>query len=1285
MTRTLVRTALARVLAGLVLTLGLLSANCARAFAALPAGQIQTYDIPAADGSAPDSITAGPDGHLWFTEIDNAQIGQVTTAGAFQAFTTPKTGSYAITGGSSGDGHLWFTDAGDDEIGKVTPTPESITEYPIPPIMNEAPEPHAITAGPDSALWFIENGVNMIDRIPTNATTTTPGIQQFTIPTANADATGITTGPDGNLWFTEESGDKIGKLTPAGDFTEYPNAGGSFPSAITAGPDGALWFTEFGAIGEITTSGAITAFPLPSPTGGMGGADPTDTIAPGPDGNLWFAATTGSTPGSEWIGRMTPAGAVTYYPLSGPAITGPNVAGIAAGPDGNMWFTEADANDIGEIGTASGEPSVSLSPLSGVNFGNSTLNATSGPQKVTLTNTGGAPLMLGAVQIVGPVGTPFGTTADGCSDQTVGAGDTCTIEVTFAPTSAGSYAASLQFSDNADNSPQSLALTGSSEPVFASAGLSFGSVAVGNSEGPSNLIVDNEGAAPLMVSSVQLTGPQASSFRVTTDGCSGQAVPPVESCTVGIAFSPLVAGPNSASLSVTDNASGSPQAVPLSGAGVPPSAGVTPSSLDFGSLTAGTSSAPQTVTVTNPGPIGITVSSLQFVGTGAGAFTTTSDTCTGQTVASGGSCAVGVSFAPSSAGSYSASLQIDDTAANNPQSVALSGSSSPAVPSLGLSGTVTDGAAGDVPIVALVSVCPLDPALSSQCQSLATAADGRYDFPSLSSGVWHVEVSPGEPGLYSASADVTLSPGVGAVQDFTLEPPAPLSGGVTFSGPSGTTTSGVPGEYDNDPFSFSVPVRINGNQTPNSTNVYAFVANIASLGGGGVNLAGVLLFSVHFNASGQPDKMSNIIEGQLDCGPLGSPSPCAELSALGSPVQAPSMRLTGNRLAPRQDCGTGVGAFKGQFNLYPTKNGGIIFEFYYGFGDYGQIPLDPIGLATPEDTGNPLQDAALDLAVASGNALFSKFPAFAAYNTVIGVLNNVANVAHTVNGGITLGNVLTGTASIAIAALGVNSGGAFTWGAGLINNTFGNLLGTVNPSPPPTPAPCPPKPPQPGGPGPGGGGGAGGGAGGDFYLDPSGRVQTTRGVPLAEATVTLTRATTAHGRQVPVPAGSTIMSPGNRRNPDRSGPLGTFGWDVLPGYYRITAKREGCRAPRGGRVARSAVHQVPPAVENIVLTLRCANIRRRPVRIRLSLAREKYGTFVLRVRLTSSGARLPFLGTITLKLGSRTLASLVPSPGTGTAILDADGLRRGRNTISATYTGDAALAPAHGQLTQMGR
>ena len=131
--------------------------------------------------------------------------------------------------------------------------------------------------------------------------------QQFTIPSEGSVPMGITSGPDGNLWFTEHAGNRIGRMTPNGEFAEFPlltpNSG---PNGITAGPDGNLWFTEAsaGKIGRITTAGVVTEYELPSAK-----AEPT-SITAGPDGSLWFTETFGDA-----IGRITTTGEISKFPL----------------------------------------------------------------------------------------------------------------------------------------------------------------------------------------------------------------------------------------------------------------------------------------------------------------------------------------------------------------------------------------------------------------------------------------------------------------------------------------------------------------------------------------------------------------------------------------------------------------------------------------------------------------------------------------------------------------------------------------------------------------------------------------------------------------------------------------------------------------------------------------------------------------------------------------------------------------------------------------------------------
>src|ERR1039457_4693327 len=129
-------------------------------------------------------------------------------------------------------------------------------------------------------------------------------VTEYALPTSNSEPSGITVGPDGALWFTESGMSKIGRITTAGDITEYPRPSTGGAGGITAGPDGALWFTEYlgDKIGRITTAGYITEYPVPTAFAWPAG------IAAGPDGALWFAESNKSK-----IGRITTAGDITEY------------------------------------------------------------------------------------------------------------------------------------------------------------------------------------------------------------------------------------------------------------------------------------------------------------------------------------------------------------------------------------------------------------------------------------------------------------------------------------------------------------------------------------------------------------------------------------------------------------------------------------------------------------------------------------------------------------------------------------------------------------------------------------------------------------------------------------------------------------------------------------------------------------------------------------------------------------------------------------------------------------
>jgi hypothetical protein len=124
----------------------------------------------------------------------------------------------------------------------------------------------------------------------------------------------------------------------------------------------------------------------------------------------------------------------------------------------------------------------------------------------------------------------------------------------------------------------------------------------------------------------------------------------------------------------------------------------------------------------------------------------------------------------------------------------------------------------------------------------------------------------------------------------------------------------------------------------------------------------------------------------------------------------------------------------------------------------------------------------------------------------------------------------------------------------------------------------------------------------NIYIDPSGYVRTTRAVGIPGARVVLLRSDAAAGPFAQVANGSAIMSPANRRNPDVTDATGHFGWDVVSGYYKVTASKSGCTAPRNRRqqTVETQVYEIPPPVTDVDIRLRCPPPPRSTRRPRLS-------------------------------------------------------------------------------------
>ena len=138
--------------------------------------------------------------------------------------------------------------------------------------------------------------------------------------------------------------------------------------------------------------------------------------------------------------------------------------------------------------------------------------------------------------------------------------------------------------------------------------------------------------------------------------------------------------------------------------------------------------------------------------------------------------------------------------------------------------------------------------------------------------------------------------------------------------------------------------------------------------------------------------------------------------------------------------------------------------------------------------------------------------------------------------------------------------------------------------------------------------------------------------------MTLLRADDAGGPYAPVPDGSSIMAPNNRSNPSTSDSAGRFGWDVLAGYYKVTASKPGCVNPdnHSETSVSTGVLTVPPPVTDVSLKLDCNPPPPVAVGKIEGLRARALGNGAIKLIVRTSGAgRVTAKGRTRIKLGKR--------------------------------------------------
>jgi hypothetical protein len=201
--------------------------------------------------------------------------------------------------------------------------------------------------------------------------------------------------------------------------------------------------------------------------------------------------------------------------------------------------------------------------------------------------------------------------------------------------------------------------------------LPFGNEQVGL---PSQLQVTltNTGDTNLNVTKIQITGNNAADFtQSNTCGTPPFSVTAGANCVFTVTFNPTWTGARSGLLNITDNATGSPQKVTLTGTGLAPAVKFAPTSLTFSGQLLTTTSASQAITLTNNGQEPLAFSSLTVAGANASEFTQT-NTCVSP-LAINASCTITVTFTPGTPWSRTGAIWLVDNALGSPHVVGLAG------------------------------------------------------------------------------------------------------------------------------------------------------------------------------------------------------------------------------------------------------------------------------------------------------------------------------------------------------------------------------------------------------------------------------------------------------------------------------------------------------------------------------------------------------------------------------------------------------------------------------------
>jgi hypothetical protein len=545
-----------------------------------------TFSSPGAPGSGKFTVTPGA---VQATPANNAGTGFLTRIDTTQSGNAGLIYSTYL-GGNAANIANFLQDFGDAVTGVSVDTANNayltgVTSSTNFPSVNGLPGT-PIAANTQAAAF--------VTRIDTTKTTTAPPAYSTYLEGSTLDlASAIALGPN-NVAYVTGSTNSLDFPTTTGAFQTTGAATGvafiTLVDTTLSGTPSVTYSTFFGG------TGSDTGFGIAADANGNAYVVGTTASADFPITPFALPATLPDPTGSPFVVKLSPKGKGTadriyasYFGGTGDGLPTDADQGnaIAIDSHGNAYITgvtfSADmpttAGAFQTVLKGTSDAYVAKLPLllpvvvspASLDFGTQLVGAATAPQTVTLTNNNATALAITTIAIaaIAPpaASTDFAIAPGGTCGASLPAGMSCTVNVTFTPSVASAESAKLVFTDVDPSSPQFATLTGTgtnSAPVvlLTPTSLDFGGQLVTTTSSPAKMItLKNNGNATLNLMPIASSGDFAE-----TNTC-GASLPATMSCSISVTFTPTAIGARNGTITITDDANGSPHTVPLTGTG----------------------------------------------------------------------------------------------------------------------------------------------------------------------------------------------------------------------------------------------------------------------------------------------------------------------------------------------------------------------------------------------------------------------------------------------------------------------------------------------------------------------------------------------------------------------------------------------------------------------------------------------------------------------------------------------------------------------------------------------